>query len=59
MVFGLVTTQGRLVMSQYGELRPTSLKNVENLQKSLKSRQNSIQMIIGGFSMIERWLKDG
>ena len=27
---------------QYGDLRPTSLKNIQNLQKSSKSRQNSI-----------------
>ena len=42
MVFGLVTPQDGLVTPQYGELRPTSLKNVQNLQKSSKSRQNSI-----------------
>ncbi len=30
------------VTPRYGELRPTSLKNVQNLQKSSKSRQNSI-----------------
>ena len=52
MVFGLVTPQDGLVTPQYGELRPTSLRNVQNLQKSLKSHQNSIEITFDA-------LKDG